>query len=132
VAPDNASRSSYAASGPNKPVHLVYLCGGLLLFYLLKWTADWIWGYFTRSPSVLYVTVLSAAIALVTGITLYRNERVYGLVNEVCGELKKVSWPTAKEVKAATVVVVIMTIISAIILGLFDAMWSNITELIYG
>jgi preprotein translocase subunit SecE len=132
VAPDNASRSPYAASGPNKPVHLVYMCGGLLLFYLLKWTTDWVWGYFTRAPSVLYVTVLSAVVALVTSITLYRNERVYGLVNEVCGELKKVSWPTAKEVKAATVVVVIMTIISAIILGLFDAMWSNITELIYG
>jgi preprotein translocase subunit SecE len=132
VAPDNASRSPYAASGPNKPVHLVYMCGGLLLFYLLKWTTDWVWGYFTRAPSVLYVTVLSAVVALVTSITLYRNERVYGLVNEVCGELNKVSWPTAKEVKAATVVVVIMTIISAIILGLFDAMWSNITELIYG
>jgi preprotein translocase subunit SecE len=102
------------------------------LFYLLKWTADWIWGYFTRSPSELYVTVLAAVIALVTGIIVYRNERVYGLVNEVCGELKKVSWPTGKEVKAATIVVVIMTIISAIILGLFDLMWSNITELIYG
>jgi preprotein translocase subunit SecE len=123
--------SSYA-QGPNKPVHLVYLCAGLLFFYLLKWTTDWIWGYFTRAPSELYVTLFAGVVALVTGIALYRNERTYGLVNEVCAELKKVSWPTGKEVKAATVVVIIMTIISALILGFFDLVWSNVTEFIYG
>jgi preprotein translocase subunit SecE len=134
VASENASRSSFAhsAQGPNKPVHLVYLCGGLLFFYLLKWTVDWIWGYFTRTPSELYITVLGAVAALITGVALYRNERVYGLVNEVCAELKKVSWPTAKEVRAATIVVIIMTIISAIVLGFFDIVWSNVTEFIYG
>ena len=119
-------------NAPNKPVHLVYLCGGLLLFYLLKWTADWIWGYFTRSPSELYVTLFAAGAALVTGTLLYRNERTYTLVNEVTTELKKVSWPTGKEVKAATIVVIVMTIIAAIILGFFDFVWSNVTEFIYG
>jgi preprotein translocase subunit SecE len=98
----------------------------------LKWTVDWVWGYFTRTPSEFYVTTLAAAAALITGISLYRNERTYGLVNEVCAELKKVSWPTAKEVKAATIVVIIMTIVSALILGLFDLVWSNVTEFIYG
>ena len=119
-------------NAPNKPVHLVYLCGGLLLFYLLKWTADWIWGYFTRAPSQLYVTVFAALVALVTGTMLYRNERTYTLVNEVTTELKKVSWPTGKEVKAATIVVIVMTIIAALILGFFDFVWSNVTEFIYG
>jgi preprotein translocase SecE subunit len=119
-------------NAPNKPVHLVFLCGGLLLFYLLKWTTDWIWGYFTRAPSELYITVGAAAVALLTGIILYRNERTYTLVNEVTAELKKVSWPTGKEVRAATIVVIVMTIISALILGFFDFIWSNVTEFIYG
>jgi preprotein translocase subunit SecE len=119
-------------NAPNKPVHLVYLCSGLLFFYLLKWTADWIWGYFTRSPNELYVTTFAAVVALVVGISFYRNERTYNLVNEVCAELKKVSWPTAKEVKAATIVVIIMTIISALVLGFFDIVWSNVTQFIYG
>jgi preprotein translocase subunit SecE len=119
-------------NAPNKPVHLVYLCSGLLFFYLMKWTADWIWGYFTRSPSELYVTTFAAVVALVVGIALYRNERTYSLVNEVCAELKKVSWPTAKEVKAATIVVIIMTILSALLLGFFDIVWSNVTQFIYG
>ena len=119
-------------NAPNKPVHLVYLCGGLLLFYLVKWTADWVWGYFTRVPNELYLTLFAALFALISGTILYRNERTYGLVNEVTTELKKVSWPTGKEVKAATIVVIVMTIIAAIILGFFDFVWSNVTEFIYG
>ena len=119
-------------NAPNKPVHLIYLCGGLLLFYLLQWTTDWIWGYFTRSPDEFYITVGSAVVALVTGIILYRHERVYTLCNEVTSELRKVAWPGAKEVKQATIIVIIMTIISASILGLFDFVWANITNFIYG
>ena len=45
-------------NAPNKPVHLMYLVGAVILFYLLQWTIDWVWGYFTprrratsRSPS---------------------------------------------------------------------------------
>lgn len=119
-------------NAPNKPVHLIYLCTGLLLFILLKWTIDWIWGYFTRSPDEFYITVWSAAVALVTGIALYRHERIYGLVNEVVAELKKVTWPGMKEVRAATIITVIMTILSASILGMFDFIWANVTDFIYG
>ena len=119
-------------NAPNKPVHLVYLCAGLLLFYLAKWTADWIWGYFTRVPSELYVTLFALVVSLVAGVICYRNERVYTLVNEVTAELKKVSWPTAKEVKAATIVVVVMTLVSATILSLFDLVISKMTKIIYG
>jgi preprotein translocase subunit SecE len=119
-------------NAPNKPVHLVYLCSGLLLFYLLKWTTDWIWGYFTRAPDQFYVTALAGLVALVAAVFFYKHERTYTLVNEVTAELKKVTWPTAKEVRAATIVVVVMTIISATILGFFDFIWSNVTKWIYG
>jgi preprotein translocase subunit SecE len=43
-----------------------------------------------------------------------------------------VSWPTAKEVRAATIVVIMMSLIAAVILGAFDFIWSNLTELVYG
>jgi preprotein translocase subunit SecE len=121
-------------NAPNKPVHLIYLCGAVLLFYVLQWSVDWVWGYFSPEtiPSEFKVTMLSAVIAIVTGVVMYRSDKYYGLANEVAGELKKVTWPSAKEVRAATVVVIVMAIISAIILGLFDLVWSNLTELVYG
>jgi preprotein translocase SecE subunit len=119
-------------NAPNKPVHLIFLCGGLLLFYLLKWTTDWIWGYFTRAPSEFWITVMSASVALIAGVYLYRKESVYTLAHEIAAELKKVAWPSSKEVKQATIVVIVMTVISAIILGAFDYVWANLTKIIYG
>jgi preprotein translocase subunit SecE len=119
-------------NAPNKPVHLIYLCGAVLLFYLLQWSIDWVWGYFSTSPSETKISLISAVVAVVIGVTLYRNDRVYTLANEVSGELKKVTWPTAKEVRTATIVVIVMAIISAVILGVFDLVWSNLTELVYG
>jgi preprotein translocase subunit SecE len=119
-------------NAPNKPVHLIYLCGAVLLFYLLQWSIDWIWGYFGTAPTESKISVIAAVVATTAGIVLYRNDRFYHLANEVSGELKKVTWPTAKEVRTATLVVIIMAVISAVILGLFDAMWTNITELVYG
>lgn len=119
-------------NAPNKPVHLIYLCGAVLLFYLLQWSIDWIWGYFGSAPTESKIAVVSAVGAAVAGIVLYRNDRVYHLANEVASELKKVTWPTAKEVRAATVVVIVMAIISALILGVFDLVWTNVTELVYG
>jgi preprotein translocase subunit SecE len=121
-------------NAPNKPVHLMYLCGAVLLFYVLQWTIDWVWGYFSpeTQPTDFKVTLLSAGVSLVTSIVMYRSDKYYGLANEVAGELKKVTWPSAKEVRAATMVVIVMAIVSAIILGVFDMIWTNITELVYG
>lgn len=117
---------------PNKPVHLIYLVGGLLGFVLLKWTGDWIWGYFTRTPDEFLVILFAAVVTLVGGIYLYRKEESYNLVNEVASELKKVTWPSAQEVKVSTMVVVFMTLLSAFILFFFDQVWGTLTKLIYG
>jgi preprotein translocase SecE subunit len=119
-------------NAPNKPVHLIYLCGAVLLFYLLQWSIDWVWGYFGTAPSEFKMSVMAAVGAVVAGVALYRNDRVYHLANEVSSELKKVTWPTAKEVRSATIVVVVMAVTSAIILFLFDLVWSGLTDLVYG
>jgi preprotein translocase subunit SecE len=119
-------------NAPNKPVHLIYLVGAVLTFYVLQWSIDWIWGYFGTAPSEIRLSLFSAAGAIVFSMVMYRSDRIYTLANEVASELKKVTWPTAKEVRTATIVVIVMAIISAIILGVFDFVWSNLTELVYG
>jgi preprotein translocase SecE subunit len=110
----------------------MYLCGGVVLFYLSKWTMDWLWGYFGGSPSELVMTLAAAAITLTAAAILYRHDRVYTAAYDVAAELKKVTWPTAKEVRAATIVVMVMAVIAGIVLLAFDTVWSNLTELVYG
>lgn len=124
--------SQQELNAPNKPVHLIYLVGVVVAFYLLQWTIDWIWGYFGSPPSEFYISLISAVAAITFGVVMYRNDRYYFLAHEVASELKKVTWPTAKEVRSATIVVIVMAVISALILGLFDFVWSNLTELVYG
>ena len=120
-------------NAPNKPVHLMYLCGAVVLFYLLQWSDRLDLGLLRRRRRASSKISLSpAAIAVVDGHRPVPQRSHLHLANEVAGELKKVTWPTAKEVRAATIVVIVMAIISAIILGLFDFVWSNLTELVYG
>src|SRR5262245_38979800 len=100
--------------GPNKAVHLMCLSGGLMLFCLLNWTGDWIWGYFARNPNDFVINGVALVLALGVGIAVYKNERVYALANDVASELKKVTWPTRKETQAATLVVIVTVILAAL------------------
>ncbi len=125
--------STQQENAPNKPVHLMYLIGAVILFYLLQWSIDWVWGFFTPAPpSDFKITVAAALGAVVIGVATYRNDRIYHLANEVASELKKVTWPTAKEVRGSTITVIVMALVSAVILGLFDFAWSNLTQVVYG
>ena len=51
--------------------------------------------------------------------------------NGTRAELRKVTWPTRKETWSQTIVVLIVSIIAAVILGVYDAVWSHITDLPY-
>lgn len=117
---------------PNKPVHLIYLCGGIVLFYLLQWTIAWIWGSFVAVPNDTYMTALAGVLTIVFTGLLYRNEKAYKFCDDVANEMKKVTWPTGKEVRASTIVVVVVTMIAATILGFMDFGWGRITEWFYG
>jgi preprotein translocase subunit SecE len=119
-------------NAPNKPVHLMYLVGAIVLFYVLQWTADWIWGYFAGVPNEMYLAIGSALAAVIIGVVMYKSDKYYYLANEVASELRKVTWPNAKEIRSSTFVVIVMAVLSAVILGLFDFVWSNLTELVYG
>jgi preprotein translocase subunit SecE len=119
-------------NAPNKPVHLVYLCGGLLLFFLLQWTMDWLFGVLGLKVAESTMTIVAAVAALSLTMFGYRNDRLYVRVNDIMNELKKVTWPTMTEVRTNTIVVIVMSIIAAAILFIFDFTWSKLTDLVYG
>lgn len=123
---------AHTENAPNKPVHLMFLIGAIVSFYLSQWTADWVWGYFVAVPDEFTITVGAAVFSLLLAIFLYRSDRIYSLANEVATELGKVTWPTAKEVRAAAIVVILVSVVTAAITGLFDFVWSNLTEMVYG
>ena len=79
---------------------------------------------------------ISNLLGLIAGaavwIVLRSNAAVVDFSREVANELSKVSWPTSKEVKLSTVVVVVASIVMAVICGVFDYVWAFLTSFIYG
>jgi preprotein translocase subunit SecE len=59
-----------------------------------------------------------------------RGVRSVNFLGEVWAEMKKVHWPTRKETYAATVIVLVVTIIVAIFLGVVDFAVSHVVQAI--
>ncbi|MBW2192118.1 MAG: preprotein translocase subunit SecE [Deltaproteobacteria bacterium] len=77
------------------------------------------------------IAVGAGLVAFIVAVVTYRSKKIHTFVVEVCVELSKVTWPSRKETRSQTIVVLIVSVIAAVILGVYDAIWSHITDLIY-
>ena len=73
-------------------------------------------------------TVIAFALCAGTAIWLWKNPKTHTVSTEIASELRKVSWPGFAETRAATIAVIIASIISAVLLGLFDVFWQFLTD----
>ena len=76
-------------------------------------------------------TVLGYAIAAVAAVLAWRSPRVNAVSMQVAQELERVSWPSLRETRASTVAVLIFTFVAAVLLGVFDMVWSRLSALVY-
>ncbi|MGB9734962.1 MAG: preprotein translocase subunit SecE [bacterium] len=58
-------------------------------------------------------------------------EKIKILFNEVVAELKKVTWPTKKQVTTSTIVVLILVFLTAVYLNVVDLGFSYLVSLIF-
>jgi preprotein translocase subunit SecE len=100
---------------------------GIVSSYV-RWNDRALVGDLTVNDLGGYACYLAAAgLALFT----WRHPRSQAVSLEVASELKKVTWPSLRETRAATVAVVVATFVAALILGLFDLVWARLSGLIY-
>jgi preprotein translocase subunit SecE len=78
---------------------------------------DWTW-----------CSIIGLAIVAGVGIYLWKNPKTHKLSLEIVEELRKVSWPSLAETRAATIAVIVASIIAAVLLGLFDVLWQYLTD----
>jgi preprotein translocase subunit SecE len=78
---------------------------------------------------VAHLLAMAASVGL--AIWLRRNAKVYDFAMEVGSELSKVTWPTWKETKLATLVVIVTTVVISLILWVMDLIWGALTRLLY-
>jgi preprotein translocase subunit SecE len=123
--------SMAALLGPERWVQFAFIAIGVAVFFLADRLTSQIWGYWAE-PDAAIVSAVAAATAILGTFMLYRHPAVNQLADEVVGELSKVTWPTRDEVWISTLVVVATSVIAAAYTGVFDAMWSALTAVVYG
>ncbi len=117
--------------GVNRWVQTTFVLAGALAAYLIHKVGATLWEIFDE-PNKYALIAIAFGGGLTAALLGYRSPRVHDLTTEVVTELQRVTWPTRKETGAATLVVLVTSIICAILLGLFDTMWSKLTDVIYG
>jgi preprotein translocase subunit SecE len=76
-------------------------------------------------------SVVGFAVAIAAAVVVWRIPKTQTVSLEVALELKRVTWPSLRETRAATVAVVVASFIAAIILGVFDFIWGHLSALVY-
>jgi preprotein translocase subunit SecE len=123
--------------GVERWVQFAYAASAITLAWFLIKSSNAVWTILADNvdavpePDSTIISVGAGLIAFISAVIAYRSSRIHTFVLEVCVELSKVSWPTRKETWSQTIVVLIVSVIAAIILGVYDAVWSHITDLIY-
>ena len=78
---------------------------------------DWTW-----------CTVIGLGLAAAAAIWLWITPKTHESSLDIASELRKVSWPSMAETRAATIAVIVASIIAAVLLGLFDVFWQFLTD----
>lgn len=73
----------------------------------------------------LLVQGVSVGLGLILFVYLFRHTKVNQFMDEVVAELSRVTWPTQSDTSKATVVVLVMVLISGMILGFLDWVWTK-------
>jgi preprotein translocase subunit SecE len=116
--------------GNRRYLYFAFTAAGALAAFVVSEIVTYVWEYF-GNPRDFVVMLVSGTVGFGGAIVAYRHPLVNQLANEVVAELSKVTWPTRKETTAATIVVIVVSVIASIVLGVYDAFWSWLTDIIY-
>ncbi len=75
-----------------------------------------------------YTSFIALAIAFAAAAYAYRREDARTVSTEIVEELQKVTWPSLVETRAATIAVIVASLIAAGLLGLFDTCFQFLTD----
>ncbi len=76
-------------------------------------------------------TLLGFALAAAAAVVVWRVPKTQKVSLEIALELRRVTWPSMRETRASTIAVIIASFVSAVILGVFDMVWSWISSKVY-
>jgi preprotein translocase subunit SecE len=121
---------------PKRIVAIAYVVAALALGVFLEKVIELVLSYarvndFAVLGDWSLSTILGFGIAAATAVVIWRIPRTQTVSLEVALELQRVTWPSLRETRAATWAVIVASVVSAVILGVFDMVWSWLSAKIY-
>jgi preprotein translocase subunit SecE len=122
---------------PKRYVAIFYVLAAIALGKFLEKISSLFFSYARLNDSTILVegwtlsTALGFALAAAVAVVVWRIPRTQAVSLEVALELKRVTWPTLRETRAATVAVVVASFIASMILGVFDYVWGFLSAQLY-
>src|SRR5512146_710736 len=121
---------------PKRIVAIAYVVAALALGVVLEKVIELVLSYARVNDFAVFgdwslSTVLGFGIAAIAAVVVWRIPRTQTVSLEVALELQRVTWPSLRETRSATIAVIVASAISAIILGVFDMAWSWLSAKIY-
>ena len=123
---------------PSRWTHAVFALFAFMMIWVCYHMVDFIWGgLWARWPQYIgrpneYVSQgIGAVVGLAVMVWIWSREEYFKFVSEVTIEVSQIIWPTRAETRAATIVVVVITLICSGILWMMDLFWSNVTDWLY-
>jgi preprotein translocase subunit SecE len=119
-------------------VNLSFVAIGLILYVILGGLFGAVLEMFGSSMNAQVLGsnfrvghLLAMVVSIGVAVALRRSENIHTWAMEVGNELSKVTWPTWKETRRATWVVIVTTLIIAAILGLLDWVFGSLSRMFY-
>jgi len=121
---------------PRRYVVIFYALAAVVLGFfaerVLQKTFAWLrWNDAAVLGDYTVTTLVGFGGAAVAAVVTWQVERTRTLSLQVAEELRRVTWPSVRETRAATVAVILASAIAAVILGVFDFVWSWLSRSIY-
>ncbi|MDR2876423.1 MAG: preprotein translocase subunit SecE [Chromatiales bacterium] len=90
--------------------------------------------YFGNQPMAIRVIglLMAAAVAAAVLLQTAAGKHTWAFIGESRTEVRKIVWPTRKETTQTTAMVMVMVVVSAAILWLFDSILTWIVKIVTG
>lgn len=116
--------------GPERWVQFGFIALAFVIFFGVDKLAFEIWRRFAQ-PDPIITGAIAAIVGILAAFYAYRHPTSRKLADEVVSELAQVTWPSRDETYVSTVVVVVTSVVAAAYTGVFDALWSALTDFVY-
>jgi preprotein translocase SecE subunit len=106
------------------------LAAGILVWFLTRSCIAYLYLSFYQVRRFAGITAIREVVPVLLGAAtfafLMRNPKISSELEEVVGELRKVTWPAREDVVRSTTVVIICILIASFIFAGFDVLWGKI------